>query len=109
MIGHIAIGLAAFVGVVPASLAQDSGVTDPDKPAGTGSKTNVSVAEPIRDVSVSAQSVDGAPLYVRRTSPIGGMAIVEVSKTPFAPVLPSGVIPAPVAAPVVRADQTAGW
>ena len=109
MIGHIAIGLAALVGLVPASLAQDSGVPDPAKPAGTGNKTDVSVAEPIGNVSVSAQSADGEPLYVRRTSPIGGMAIVEVSSTPFAPVLPSSVKPAGAAAPVVRADQPAGW
>jgi hypothetical protein len=109
LIGHIAIGLAAVVGIVPASLVQDSGVPDPGKPAGTGSKASVSVASPTGNVSVSARSVDGAPLYVRRTSPIGGMAIVEVSKTPFAPVLASSVKPAAVAAPVVRADQPAGW
>ena len=103
MTGFIAISLAAFVAVVPASLAQDVG-----KPAGTG----VSVAIPTGKVAVSPQSVDGAPVYVRRTSPIGGMTIVEVSPTPFMPAVDSKEDPSAGAQLTLNARpeaQPAGW
>ena len=101
MIGFIAFGIAALVAVAPASLAQDVG-----KPAGTG----VFVALPTGKVALSPQSVDGEPVYVRRTSPMGGMTIVEVSTTPFMPVAGSGENPAVVDAVMRRPEaQPAGW
>ena len=125
MIGAIVIGIAAVLGVVPASLALDQG-----KPAGTGVNPPVSVAVPIGRVSVDRQavegepvsvampigrvsvdprSVEGDPVYVRRTSAIGGMAIVEVSTTPFVPAVRSNEQIAGVQGTVVRSDQPAGW
>ena len=114
--GYMAIGLAAVVSVVPASFAQDSRVLDHDKPAGTGleaeerqthqrpgSNTGISLAVPIGRVSVGPKSVDGEPVYVRRTV-TAGMTIVEVSTTPFTTVLASNEAP-----PGVRSDQPAGW
>ena len=98
--GYLAIGLAAVVGVVPASFAQDSRVLDHGKPAGTGieaeerqsqrpgSDTGVSVAVPIGRIWVGPEFVDGEPTYVRRMTVREGMTIVEVSTTPFMPVLP---------------------
>ena len=83
MIGCIAIGFAAAIGVVPASLAEDQG-----KSAGTG-KTVVSLAVPSSKVRVGAEHVDGAPVYVRRTTGIEGMTVVEVSTSPFMPVVRS--------------------
>ena len=101
----MAIGLAAVVSGAPASLAQDSGGPDPGKPAGTGSNRGISLAVPIGRVSVGPKSLDGEPVYVRRTTANGGMTIVEVSTTPFTPVLASNE-GAPAA---VRTDQPAGW
>ena len=101
MIGSIAIALAALGGVGPALLAQYQG-----KPAGTV----VSVDVPTGKVSLSPESVDGEPVYVRRTSPIGGMMIVEVSTTPFAPVVDSSEGPVAVVAVDTRPEaQPAGW
>ena len=101
MIENIAITLAAVFGVVPASLVQDQ-----DKPAGTG----ISVAVPSGGVSVNPESVDGEPVYVRRTSPIGGMTVVEISTTPFAPVVGSNEEPVEMAAVNNRPEaQPAGW
>ena len=119
MLGHLAIGLAVVVGVVPASFAQDSRVLDHCKPAGTGieaeepqthqrpgSNTGVLVAVPIGKVCMNPEILDGEATYVRRTTVSKGMAIVEVSTTPFMPVLASnegspGVLGKP--------DQPAGW
>jgi hypothetical protein len=92
----MAIGLAAVVGV-PAAFAQVPPVPGPGKPAGT--------AVPIGKVRVGAELVDGEPIYVRRTTVRPGMTIVEISKTPFAPVLASKEQPAAV----VRPDQPASW
>jgi len=83
VIGCIAIGLAAVISVFPASLAEDQG-----KPAGTG-KTVVSVAVPSGKVSVGPAAVDGEPVYVRRTTGTEGITIVEVSTSPFMPVVRS--------------------
>ena len=115
----MAICLAVVVGVVPASFAQDSGVLDHCKSAATGieaeerqadqrpgSNTGVSVAVPIGRVCVGPEVVDGEPSYVRRITAKEGMAIVEVSTTPFMPDLPSGEKPPGV---IGRPDQPAGW
>lgn len=116
----MAIGLAVVVGVVPASFAQDSRLLDHGKPAGTGigaekRQTNqrpgrdagVFVAVPTGRVRVGPQLVDGEPVYVRRTTVRDGMTIVEVSTTPFMPVLRSNE--EPPGARKVRPDQPASW
>ena len=109
----MAFGLSAVVGGVPATFAQDSRVPDHDKVAGTeerqthqtpGSKTGISLAVPIGKVTVNPKSLDGEPVYVRRTAVREGMTIVEVSTTPFMPVLASNEAP-----PGLRPDQPAGW
>jgi hypothetical protein len=117
--GYLAIGLAALVGVVPASFAQAPRSLDQCKSAGTGmeaeerqpdqrfgSNTGVFVAVPIGRVCVGPDVVDGGPSYVRRTTAKEGMAIVEVSTTPFMPELASSEAPSGVLA---RPDQPAGW
>ena len=118
----VAIGFAVTFGDVPASFAQDSRVPDPGKPAGTGIEAKerqthqglernkgISLAEPIGKVSVGSKSLDGEPVYVRRSTVREGITIVEVSTTPFMPVLASndGL---PGGSPLtVRPDQPAGW
>ena len=108
----MAIGLAVVVSGVPASLAQDSQGLDHGKSAGTGqthqkrgSNRGISVAVPIGGVSVGPK-LDGEPIYVRRTTGKEGMTIVEVSTTPFMPVLASNQQPSGA---VLRPDQPAGW
>jgi hypothetical protein len=96
-IGHMAIGLAAVVAVVPAASAQEPGVPGDGKSAGT--------SVPIGKVRVGPGFADGEPIYVRRTTVRPGMTIVEVSTTPFMPVLPSKE----QTAVVVRPDQPASW
>lgn len=115
----VAIGLAVVVSGVPAAFAQDSRVLDHCKSAGTGieaeerqthqrpgSNTGVFVDVPIGRVCVGPEFVDGEPSYVRRTTVSKGMAIVEVSTTPFMPVLRSSEEP-PGA--IGRPDQPASW
>jgi hypothetical protein len=114
---HMAIGLAALVAVAPACLAQDSAVLDRCKSAGTaseaeeprahqepGSKSGISLAVPIGRVCIDPELVDGQPSYVRRTTGKEGMAIVEVSTTPFVPVMAGEV-----AQYIPRPDQPASW
>jgi hypothetical protein len=116
--GYLAIGLVAVVSVVPASFAQASRGLDPCKSAGPGieaddgptkekpgSNAGVFVAVPIGRVCVGPDAVDGEPSYVRRITAKEGMAIVEVSTTPFMPDLPSGE----VGGSIGRPDQPAGW
>ena len=116
----MAIGLAAVVGVVPAAFAQNSRVVDPGKSAGTrieaeerqkhqgpGSNTGISLAVPIGRISVGPEVIDGEPIYVRRMTVREGMTIVEVSTTPFMPVLASNEGPRGV--DKLRPDQPAGW
>jgi hypothetical protein len=103
----MAIGLAAAVGGVPASFAQDSGVLDHGKSAGTGSNAGISLAVPIGRVSVGPESGDGEPVYVRRVTVNGGMTIVEVSTTPFMPVLASNEEVS--GGGKLRTDEPAGW
>ena len=116
--GSLAIGLLVVVSAVPASFAQASQVLDHCKTAGTGieaeerqtdqrlgSNTGVDVAVPIGKVCVGPEVVDGGPSYVRRITAKEGMAIVEVSTTPFMPDLASSEI----AGSIGRPDQPAGW
>jgi hypothetical protein len=116
---RMAIGLAVGVSVVPASLAQDSRALDHGKPAGTGTETKgrqthsslgrgISLAVPTGRVSVDPQAVAGEPIFVRRLTVRDGMTIVEVSTTPFMPVLASNE-PSGGGQLVVRPDQPAGW
>ena len=102
---HMAIGLATVVGAVSASFAQ-SGRTGVEGERQTQSKTGISLAVPIGRVSVGPKSLDGEPVFVRRTTAKEGMTIVEVSTTPFMPVLASNEGPSAV---VSRSDQPAGW
>ena len=117
--GYLAIGLAAVVGVAPASFAQGSRALDRCKAAGTGieaaerqthespaSNRGVFVAVPMGRVCVGPEVVDGEPSDVRRITAREGMAIVEVSTTPFMPDLPSSEAPPGV---IGRPDQPAGW
>ena len=118
----MAIGLAVLVGAAPASFAQDRRAADPGSSAGTaiqveepqtsqdrGRNSRVFVAEPIGTVQVGPQSVDGEPIYVRRTVS-EGMTIVEVSTTPFVPVVRSGKAPPGAAELAARkAQQPASW
>ena len=115
----MAMGLAVVVSGVPASFAQDSRVSAQGKPAGAGveakkrqthqglkSDSGISLAVPIGRVSVGHESLDGEPIYVRRSTVREGMTIVEVSTTPFMPVLASNQQPSGA---VLRPDQPAGW
>ena len=119
MLAYMAIGLALVVGAVPASLAQDSRVLDHCKSAGTAveaeeqqarqrpaSNTGVSVVVPIGRVCVGPESVGGEFTYVRRTTVSKGMTVVEVSTTPFMPVLSSSEVPSGV---IPRTDLPASW
>ena len=110
-----AIGFAIVVGVVPASHARESQVADQGRPAGTaidGRQTReglernsgISLAVPTGKISVDTGSAGGEPVYVRRSTVRDRMTIVEVSTTPFMPVLASNE-----AIPVLRPDQPAPW
>ena len=113
----IAIGLAVLVGVAPASFAQDPRVADRGSSAGAAieageaqahqgraSNSRVFVAEPIGRVRVGPRSVDGEPIYVRRTVS-DGITIVEISTTPFMPVVRPGKDPPGAAELAARKDQ----
>ena len=119
MLGYLAIGLAVVAGAVPAPIAQDSRGLGQCKSAGTGIEAEerqtaqrpqnyrgVFVDAPIGTVCVGPEVVDGGPSYVRRTIGKEGMAIVEVSATPFMPVLLSSEGHAAV---IARPDQPASW
>ena len=109
-IGYIAIGLAVVVSVVPAAFAQDPRVLGHGKSAGAGLEAEerqthdemsdglrsgprehkgVFVDVPIGRVWVDPEFLDGEPVFVRRTTVGEGITIVEVSTTPFMPVLGS--------------------
>jgi hypothetical protein len=110
---YMAIGLAAIIGVVPASFAQAPRVAGQSKSAGTatespGSGTGVSIDAPIGKVWVGPEFLDGEPVYARGTTGTGGMKIVEVSTTPFMPVLGANQVPG-VGGSVGRSDQPAPW
>jgi hypothetical protein len=117
MLVYMAAGLSIAVSGVPASLAQDPDVVDPCKSAGMttiepkepqaqGPVSNavISIDVPIGRVCAGPESVDGEPVFVRRTTEGQGMTVVEVSTTPFEGVLasnPTGLLGRP--------DQPAGW
>ncbi len=71
-----------------------------------GSNMGVVVVVPIGRVCVGPEAVDGESSYVRRTTAKEGMTIVEVSATPFMPVLASNEA---VDQLIARPDQPAGW
>ena len=102
--GSIVIVVAAVVAMVPASFAQAPRITGQGKSAGT-----VSVAVPIGKVSVGPESLEGEPVYVRRTTVGAGMTVVEVSTTPFMPVPPSKQERAKADGSTVRPDRPASW
>lgn len=116
-VGYMALGLAALFSSASASFAHAPRVLEPCKSAGAGSEpeerqtdqrlgrnTGVSVAVPIGRVCVAPEGVDGEPSYVRRMKAKEGMAIVEVSTTPFMPIL------AGVDASIGRPnEQPTGW
>jgi hypothetical protein len=118
MLVNLAIGLAFTVNGVPALLAQGSGVLDPCKSAGTtrieaqgreapqraASNAGISLDLPIGSVCVGPETVDGAAVFVRRTTEGQGVTVVEVSTTPFVPVLAANQIGV-----LGRPDQPAGW
>jgi hypothetical protein len=109
------LGLAVVVGIVPPAFAQDWRALDHGKRSGSeaqkrpthrsfGSDRGISLAVPIGSVSVAPEFLDGEAVYVRRTTAGQGMTIVEVSTTPFMPVLASNE-----KIPGVRPDQPASW
>ena len=108
----IAIGLAVPVIVVPASLAHgksaETGTEAKERQTHQRPESNsgISIAEPTGRVSVGPESVGGEPVYVRRTTVREGMTIVEVSTTPFMPVLSSNEERRGF---IGRPDQPAGW
>ena len=109
---RMAVGLTAVLGVVPAGLAQDGksagARTQAEERQGQklGRNSSISLAVPTGRVSVDRGAAGGGPVYVRRTTVGQGMTIVEVSSTPFEPVLAAK---GEVSAAVVRPDQPAGW
>ena len=90
----VAVGIAAIVAVVPASLAHGAPTLVRGKTASNGlrldagEQAGISVAVPVGRVWVDAKSLAGEPSYVRRTKGKEGVTIVEVSTTPFLPELP---------------------
>lgn len=107
-IGRTAICLAVAVAVVPASFAQLP--RDVDQGKGGREPAVISVAVPIGRVSVGAEFVDGDPIHVRRTKVREGMTIVEVSTTPFMPVLTSTEKPSGLDQSVHRPEEhPASW
>ena len=97
MFGYVAMGLAVAFSGVSASIAQQS-------EAETRTNAGISLAVPTGKIFVDPETLNGEPIYVRKTKAKEGMAIVEVSTTPFEPVLASGAAP-----PGVRPDQPASW
>lgn len=115
----MAIGVAVVVGGASASLAQDLGAADQGKSAGTarsrqthqgldGSK-GISLVVPSGKISVDHRSPGGEQIYVRRSTGKEGVTIVEVSTTPFMPVLASNDGVQVSSLSVIRPDQPAGW
>ena len=102
--GYLAMGFAMVVAAGPGASAQEPQVAGPDESPATA-QTRVTVAVPTGRVSVGPEFVDGEPVYARRTKTKEGMTIVEVSTTPFLPVLALNE----KAPPVARPDQPASW
>ncbi len=130
-IGIATIALTVVASLVPVSFAQDSKVLDHDQYAGSGipaeqrqahdelssgvssetqAQTSVHIAEPVGRVRVGPEFVDGEPAYVRRTKIIAGMTIVEISRTPFTPVLANNQESSEGGASIGNPpDQPASW
>lgn len=119
--GYTAIGIVALVVAGPAGFAQE-GVPGQSASAGTGPqtierqthprpdrKTGISLVVPLGRVSVGPTFLDGDDIHVRRMTVSEGMAIVELSTTPFVPALPSNEEPRGVGRAIVRPDQPASW
>lgn len=113
---YLAVSLA-FVACVGPAFAQDARSWDHGKAAGTGveredrptqprfgNSSGISLAIPTGRVSVGPEFLDGEPIFVRRMTERDGMTIVEVSTTPFIPVLVSNE-----ESRGVRPDQPASW
>jgi hypothetical protein len=123
MLEHVAIGLAVVVSAVPASFAHGSPILEHCKSERTGIEAEerqtqqgsagntaaVSVEVPIGRVCVGPEFVGDEPVYVRRTSAGNGMTVVEVSTTPFMPVLGANERPPGVYKLNLRPDQPAPW
>ena len=104
--GHIAIGLAVVVTMVPAAFAQSAGTRTKEERQ-PQNETGITLAVPIGKAWVDPQTVTGEAVYVRRTTVGKGMTVVEVSTTPFMPVLASN--DGPQIQATVRPDQPASW
>jgi len=115
----MAMGFAVAFGGVPASFAQDSSAADQGKSAGTAknrqthqgldSSKGISLVVPLGKISVDHGSPGGEQIYVRRSTGKEGVTIVEVSTTPFMPVLASNEGAQVSSLSVVKPDQPAGW
>ena len=115
----MAIAVAAVVGDARASFAQDSRVPDPGKHAGTAknrvthqgldSSKGISLVVPTGKISVDHGSPGGEQIYVRRSTGKEGVTMVEVSTTPFMPVLASNEGAQVGSLSIVKPDQPAGW
>lgn len=118
MLRYVAISMAVAVTAVPATAVRESPVLaqckatvaeiDADeRPSQQQLVTSGGVAldVPLGEVCVGPDSVAGGFTYVRRTTEAGGMAVVEVSATPFATVAPPGVAGVIGTPP----DQPASW
>jgi len=121
MLEYVAIGLAVVSGV-PASSAQNSRGLDHctseaaaveaqerQTQQATEGNAAISVEVPSGRVCVGPEFVGDEPVYVRRTSAGNGMTVVEVSTTPFMPVLGANEKPRGLFKLNVRPDQPAGW
>ena len=75
---------------------------------GLKSGTGISLAVPTGKLSVGQPSAQAQPVYVRRTTGAEGITVVEVSTTPFAPLVPAqgGSNSTRI---VLRPDQPASW
>lgn len=116
--GMLATGFTAVVALVPASSAGASPVLDclsaiagveageAETRQAPNSNASILVDVPIGKICVGPDSVEGEPSYVRRTIAPGGMAIVEVSATPFMPELGSNDGAGQL---IARPDQPASW
>ena len=110
---RMAVGLTAVLGVPPAAFAQEgksarAGAQAEERQGHQrlGRNSSISLAVPTGRVSVDLGSAGGEPVFVRRTTVGPGMTILEVSTTPFEPVLASK---GEMVHAVVRPDQPAGW
>jgi hypothetical protein len=123
-IAYLAIGIAVVVYIVPASVAQTPRVVGLGKSAesaieaaerltrnepsagprsGAREQSGVHLEVPIGKVWVSPGLVAGEHVYIRRATVKEGMAIVEVSTSPF-------VLEPDIAGKLIgRPDQPASW